>query len=149
MAKGVVRAINKGIQDDEPLKVIYSETEPARTYIWGHPNGNYYVWTDCKWVKMIPPKDKCHDHCCNCCDCKDYVRKDALWSILERFKKDILLSVLRLSQNQCDDESSVLERLGNLEGLVSNLQDTDEEMDRRIDELEDFDHSEFVTTEEE
>lgn len=33
MAKGVVRAINKGIQDDEPLRVIYSDTEPARTYI--------------------------------------------------------------------------------------------------------------------
>ena len=46
MAKGVVsarREINHGIHEEFPLKVIYRETEPARNYIWGHPNGNYYV----------------------------------------------------------------------------------------------------------
>lgn len=147
MAKGVVRAINKGIQDDEPLRVIYSDTEPARTYIWGHPNGNYYVWTDCKWVKMIPPKDKCKDHCCNCCDCKDYLRKDALMPILARFKKDILTSVLRLAQNKCDDKSAILDRLGELEDLVQELQGVDTETNDRLDRLEEHDAIDCVTAE--
>ena len=46
MATAIVRARRRVTQcpcDEEPLKVIFSRTEPARNYVWCKPNGSYYV----------------------------------------------------------------------------------------------------------
>lgn len=67
--------------------------------------------------------------------------------ILARFKKDILTSVLRLAQNKCDDKSAILDRLGELEDLVQELQGVDTETNDRLDRLEEHDAIDCVTAE--
>ena len=34
---------------DHIRKVMYSEKEPPKNYIWGHPDGFFYVWEDEGW----------------------------------------------------------------------------------------------------
>ena len=173
MAKGIVSAkseIHRGRHDEFPLKVIYSDTEPARNYIWGHPNGQYYVWTDCKWVRMELPDCNHHkeDHCCNnhCCDC---ITKDFLEVRLEKFKKEILSAFLRIKDDNCDDSEDLIDVINELRGDlnslsntvtnltgpngpitnlqtdINNLQVVDADTDARLDDLEDHDSRICVT----
>ena len=166
MAKGIVSAkseIHRGRHDEFPLKVIYSDTEPARNYIWGHPNGQYYVWTDCKWVRMELPNctPSKEDHCCNkCCDC---VTKDLLEARLEKFKKEVLSAFIRISKSSCDDSSTIedwvqdeITRInGEIDGLknvditvnnaITNLNNVDVATDERLDALEAHDATNCVT----
>lgn len=174
MAKATVKAksgIDRGIHDEFPLRSIYSETEPARTYIWEHPNGNYYVWQDCKWVKMLPPH--CHPapepECNKCCDC---VSKEWLEMRLEKFKKEVLSAFIRISKSSCDSSADIEEYVqqeitrinGELDALrnvditvnnsitdinnnITNLNTVDTETDARLDALEEHDTTNCVTAE--
>ena len=141
MPTAVVKAMNKGVKDDEPLKVIYSEKEPAKTYIWGHPNGKFYVFTDCKWQPIDMPKKDCG---CGC-NCSDYVHKAALEGILTRWKKDIISSFLRINRNSCDDKDAIIDKLAELETAIQELQGVDTETDSRLDRLEEHDATDCVT----
>lgn len=144
MAKAVVsakREINHGIHEEFPLKVIYSDSEPSRNYIWGHPNGNYYVWTDCKWVKMELPNCKKEESCCNkCCDC---VSKDWIEVRLEKFKKDVLSAFIRISKNSCDDDSAIEDwvrsEIERIDRDITNLKDVDTGHNEKFDELDQAD----------
>lgn len=147
MATAIVKTIDKGMSD-EPLKVVYSDTKPARNYIWGKPDGTYWVFTDCKWQPMELPENCKHDCGCNCnCNCSGYVRKESLQCILERWKKDIISSFLRINRNSCDDKDAIIDKLAELETAIQELQGTDTETNDRLDRLEEHDAIDCVTAE--
>ena len=162
MAKGIVKARANQAPEEFALRVIYSETEPSRNYIWGHPNGGFYVWNGCKWALMELPESNCEPKNCGCnCKC-DCITREELEVRLENFKKEVLSAFIRLQNSKCDgtdaledwieDEISRIDaeiiNLKNkdvlIDGTISNL---DNDTDRRLDLLESHDSTDCVTAE--
>ena len=162
MAKAVVSARRKNFwrKDDTPLKVIYSTKAPARTYVWGHPSGIYYIWNGCKWV----PRGHYHKHHKEGCDkCCEYVDKDWINARLSKFKSEVLSGVIKILKNGdytpgdvdgdiAEELNRINEELDRLNAVdtsvnesIQDLNNTDQETNERLGNLESHDLSHCVT----
>lgn len=169
MAIAVVSTREK-VRNTSFLKVIYSETEPSRAYIWGHPNGSFYIWREDKWVK-IRPSDRIemmeprHHGVPEFYASKKYVTNDSFNEKFERFKKDVLATMSRQGNGCCKSDELkdyIDEQIEIVNNSIASLQETDantfnsleqlNEVDsvtnNRLDALEADDHSDCVTAEE-
>lgn len=133
MARIVVEAGHKASKPDaevQIMKIMYSETEPPKDYIWGKPDGTFYEWKCGNWQLYTMPDIPKGKPCCDCCCDKGYVTRKELDEAIALLKRDLLNAIIRVAKPCCSD-SSVEEYI-------------QEELIPRLEALEAIDHSKFV-----
>lgn len=85
--------VNPGnIRNDAPpgehiTRIMYSDTEPPKNYIWGKPDDCYYTWNGCEWVLLNSGRNSCH---CSDSGTESYIKRSELQRLLKQQKLDII-----------------------------------------------------------
>lgn len=109
------------------IKIMYDNNEPPKNYIWCRGEDEYYYWDGKQWATYEFGSAQEKEICCskkNCC-C-DYITEDDLKSKFEKFKKDLLAAVLRLTKTGADvDVENLTNLVNNIDDRVTNLENAD------------------------
>lgn len=106
------------------IKVMESELEPPKDYLWDTPLGDRYLWYCCDWVHI---KDFLA-HPYFECDIPPTIDDDELGKRLKAFEQEVM--------------DRVAEYVGTHAGMSI-------EVENRLSALESIDHSQFITAEDE
>ena len=130
--KQVPRRLNP--YGDKLMKIWYDDNMPPKNYIW-YKDDEYCYWNGINWEPFefgdieSNNKHNHHKHGCDC-DCCESVK-------FEKFKKEILASVLKLIKSQNpDSEPALLNRLQILENDVNTLKQINHNLFIKNTELE-------------
>lgn len=109
------------------IKIMYDNNEPPKNYIWCRGEDEYYYWDGKQWATYEFGSAQEKEICCskkNCC-C-NYITEDDLKAKFEKFKKDLLTAVLKLTKTGADVDVENLTRLvNNIDNRVTNLENAD------------------------
>lgn len=115
------------------IKIMYDNNEPPKNYIWCRGEDEYYYWDGKQWAtyEFGSAQEK---EICSCCSkkncCCDYITEDDLKAKFEKFKKDLLTAVLRLTKTGADVDVENLTRLvNNIDNRVTNLENAEVDLD--------------------
>ena len=111
------------------IKIMYDNNEPPKNYIWCRGEDEYYYWDGKQWATYEFGSAQEKEICSRCSKkncCCDYITEDDLNAKFEKFKKDLLTAVLRLTKTGADVDIESLTRLvNNIDNRVTNLENTD------------------------
>ena len=114
------------------MKIWYDDSEPPKNYIW-YKDEEYNYWNGNVWEPFelwtVQPEKEHHGHKHNCC-CDEKAK-------FEKYKKDVLASVLKLIKSQNPESASaLLARIETLERDVDRLKQINHDLFVKNSELE-------------
>lgn len=136
MAVGIVGpkyTFTKRSKDKGLIKIIYSDFEPSKNYLWGKPDGTTWVWYKWNWVpyKGKGPVFARKDHGYH----EDYITAEVLDNRIKAERYKIINDAIKAAEvSQCGSACDVQEYI-------------ETEIEPRIENLENYDHSAFVLAE--
>ena len=115
------------------IKIMYDDNEPPKNYIWGKGEDEYYYWDGKQWATYefgsAQEKDICSCSAKKGCCC-DYITEDDLNAKFEKFKKDLLAAVLKLTKTGADvDVESLTRVVNNINNRVTDLENAEVDLD--------------------